>query len=308
MSMLDTEDEKKDYFCRQCKGEYTQMEVLDVVDPLTGNFHCRRCDHILDRQSDDFGPSHTGHEVQSRLNAQLGLFEKLLKTIDESIIPDNTFEEAIKNALPVPRDQSINPNAKSEPVPDRKFLPATVRGLATEPEKVQVEMWDEKQRAEADAAAAERRQKIAEQNRLPEWHSSSTVIGAEFGDAAKVHDTQTNGTKVEPQDDKKDLKLVQEDEADKKVAPTIDTDELDQYFAGYGDDAADEDSSEEESSDDDDDSKAGEDESFEHFGDSHASPEGPPFKRVRLDAAGQTVNGANSTNGPSRGDSEESEG
>ncbi|KAI9723520.1 MAG: hypothetical protein M1828_004116 [Chrysothrix sp. TS-e1954] len=301
-----TEDEKKEYFCPQCKSEYTQMEVLDVVDFITGRFNCRKCSHALEQVSDEYGAGHTGHEVQSRLNAQLSLFEKLLRTIDETSIPDNTFEEAMKNALPIKRDLLINPVAKSEPVAIGNLPPATVRGLDTEPEKVQVQMWDEKQKAEAAEAEAERRRRVAQQNVLPQWHLNPTVPGEAPTDSTEPTTNGSNGVKSEAEPDKKDLKLAREDEDEKKTAGTFDAQAVDDFYNQLENDEDDDNSSEEESS------EAEEDDEDEveraNVEESTISNDGPPAKRVKLDVSNEATDGVTNAaiaNGDDHGDSEE---
>lgn len=221
-----TVEEKKDYFCVQCKAEYTQMEVLDMSGPM--GFECRRCGAEL-TYLDTTGQPHMGHEIQSKLNAQLSPFEDLMKQIDNTSIPENDFETARANHRPVQRDAVLNPAARTTVLSDRdasRLPPTSVRGTRIEPEKIQLNLTDNSQAAKdlESAAEAERRAKLASQNALPAWYTTSTVTGEQTGLAAPEDtirgDLGRNGTnpKTEPDDEK-------------KIKPAEDHSALSQYFA-----------------------------------------------------------------------------
>ena len=172
------ETTEKEYFCLQCKSEYTQMEVLDEIE-LNGMFVCKRCEHDPNTRTDYAGPAHQGHEVMGRLNAQLAAFEDLMRQIDATSIPENDFDAAIANALPIQRSQSINPAVRSEPARGTNLPPTTVYGLKTEPEKIQISLLDDSQASKdhEQTAEAERHAKPAAQNALPAWQTTATVTG-----------------------------------------------------------------------------------------------------------------------------------
>jgi transcription initiation factor TFIIE subunit alpha len=176
-----TADEKKEYSCPQCKAEWTQMEVLDSMDDQY-RFVCKTCYHLLNMRQEEINGA--GHEVQSRLNAQLAPFELLMRQIDSAEIPENDFDAALANARPINRDESINPAARTEVVGRNTGLPpATVRGLKTGPEKVEITLMDDSQASKALelAAEAERKAKLAGQNQMPAWYTTSTVTGEHTG-------------------------------------------------------------------------------------------------------------------------------
>lgn len=292
-------EEKKEYRCPQCRMEYTQMEVLDNLDPFSGGFVCKRCSHLLESVVDESGSMQSaGHEVQSRLNAQMAVFENIMRKIDDADVPENTFDAAIAKALPVRRDESVNPSVRTEPV-DRKvgnLPPATVHGLRTEPEKVNVLLLDEEMLAEQRRLDAEKKRKAAEQNALPLWHTQSTVSGSGSqvnGASVANSASHVNGILPKKEDDSEEKKF------DKAVEEEIDMEkvnqqELDDYYKDLQE-AGDED---EEDEDESDDSGESEDEaeatpSSKRGADTPASDERPQ-KRVKIEepVVNGTLNGA----------------
>lgn len=167
-----TDEERKDWVCPQCKSEFTPYDVLDRVD-FEGNFTCRRCGHALDMIRTEQKES-AGHAVQSKLNEQLQPFEQLLKDIDEAEIPENDFNYALAHRKDVKRDD-IDTRVRFEPVLGR-YAPADTQGLKIEEEKISIDLHDSKQTQELEnAQKAERAKKLADQNLLPAWHTHSTV-------------------------------------------------------------------------------------------------------------------------------------
>jgi len=273
-------DEKKEYVCAQCKSEYTQMEVLDTIGPM-GDFECKRCGHVLhliDADATRKGGT-GGHEVQSRLNAQLAPFEDLMRQIDGAVVPENDFDSALANALPVHRDESINPAAKTEPVLGRGTgsLPAaTVKGLKTGPEKITVSLLDDSQMTKDEQAAeAERRTKLAASNALPAWYTQSTITGEATGlgaaQEAALRETMNGvGSKTDSA------------EEEKKAGALKDNSVMDAYFAELRkEQEADAKRAREEEDEDEGGNDDVEDE-FEDVGIESKAPT-PPQKKVRIE-------------------------
>jgi transcription initiation factor TFIIE subunit alpha len=262
-----TADEKKEYFCPQCKAEWTQMEVLDSVDDQF-NFLCKTCYHLLSmRQEESNG---AGHEVQSRLNAQLAPFELLMRQIDSAEIPENDFDTALANARPINRDESINPAARTEVVGRNTGLPpATVRGLKTGPEKVEITLMDNSQASKdlEQAAEAERKAKLANQNQMPAWYTTSTVTGEHTGlggPTAQNVGATTAALKAEGADE------------DKKIAGDGESSALADYYAALA-----EEQKAQEKNDREDEDEFESDDDFEDVEISAASEEGPA-KKVKI--------------------------
>lgn len=191
-------NERKEYVCPRCKADYTQMEVLDTVGPL--GFICQRCEAYLSHEADR---TSAGHEKVTRLNNQLKFITDQLLRIDSVVVPDNDFELAIQSALPVVRDAQ-HQVAKSTVVEQAK--PTSVKGLAdTGPKKIDINISNSEGPTEEEREAERlRKEKIAKQNALPAWMSSSTIDGASYSATPTAGGTASN---VEA--DKQTLKRTQ---------------------------------------------------------------------------------------------------
>ena len=308
-------EEKKEWRCPQCKNEYTELDVLDSIG--VDGFDCKRCGHKLESLVDvderNGVVRQAGHEVQSRLNAQMVPFEEILQQIDNEVVPESTFDSALEKALPVERNQNTNPAVKSEPVLGKNNLPpATVHGMKTEPERVEVSMMDDEKRAAEREEEAKRRAKIAAQNALPAWHTASTVTGqpnglGPHGSSPLANGETVNGTAVgfkrKREDDEEEEKKVDKLAIDSDVRKDEENKQLQAYFDALGGDEEDE---EEENSESEDES---EDESDDDEGSKAASPEEPAAKRVRIEepssSSGQQTPNGDDANGITPGESDE---
>jgi len=171
--------EKKELRCRQCKSEWTTLEVLDNIDPWAAasgrgsGFLCKRCNHPLD------AIPQTGEterdDLPARFNKQFGPILAILQHIDNSFIPAVSGEVALADALPVPRAKGQD-KPKTSPVRQQVIAPSTVKGIASGPEKIEIVITtDADNNAAAQKAEQERQARFAQQNALPEWHTHSTV-------------------------------------------------------------------------------------------------------------------------------------
>ncbi|KAI1349529.1 hypothetical protein F5Y01DRAFT_288946 [Xylaria sp. FL0043] len=227
--------EKKEYFCRRCRAEWTQMEVLDKVDPIKG-FICHRCEDVLvfdpDREAG-------GHEQSTKLNNQLSFITDMLPKLDAVVVPENTFETAHAAARPVVRD-ATNQAAPSIVV-ESIAKPTAVKGMAnTGPQSIAVDITELEGPTEAEKKAEqERKEKIAQSNALPAWHLQSTVTGASYGGANPLTVTKADEEEEKKPTDKVDdtlhseevtnlfemLARQQAEEARRKEAEADDSDE-----------------------------------------------------------------------------------
>ncbi|KAI9749333.1 MAG: hypothetical protein M1815_002583 [Lichina confinis] len=248
-SLIRPTDERKDYFCPRCKSRWTQLEVLDYIGPE--GFYCHKCDGPLDRDDETIG-DRGGHEMQSKLMKQLEPLLVLLPRIDGVVIPDNTFDIAYNARLPVQRNQLINPIATTVPIGSASDgLPTVVKGTQVAVQRIEVDVTSTEEKSAAQQAAeAERKARVAEQNALPVWHTTSTVTG----------EHTTLGAKEQAAKRERDALIalgVEEDE-DKKAAEAEVNDDVAEYYAQLARDQqkakeAEEASDDEDEEDDDDD-------------------------------------------------------
>lgn len=225
--------EKKEYFCTLCKSDWTAMEVLD--NSSEKGFLCHRCGSVLihdpERQSG-------GHEQSTRLNNQLKFITDLLPQLDSVEIPNNTFETALEAARPVVRD-ATNQVAPSVVV-ESTDKPTAVRGMAdTGPKSIAISITatNGPSDAEKDAERA-RKEKIAQQNALPSWHTSSTVTGISYDNTENANSVGKTEEDKKPDldaDSKEDTaasqaywaRLAEEAEAERRAAEEGEDDEDD---------------------------------------------------------------------------------
>lgn len=288
-----TVEEKKEFCCPRCKAAYTQMEVLDSVNDE--GFFCKRCLHTLKAVEDD-GTSGAGHEVQSRLNAQMAVFEGMLRQIDSTDIPENTFNDALSRAVDVKRDANINPAMRTQVVANSRLPAGTVHGLKVDPEKVEVNLMDEEKKEEAAKEEAERKAKFLEQNTLPTWHTASTVgLGPDAGGAPRA--AHTNGSLLKKEES--DIKTINMQAVAEEEKAQVDNDELAKYFAMQQDDDEEE----------DDESDSGEESEGEE--EEEAPDEAPPIKRVRIEeppSSAAKTNGSQLDGADTSGDESQEDG
>lgn len=210
-------NERKEYFCNCCGAEWSQLEVIDNAS--AEGLRCHRCSHILIHDADRHS---VGHQQSTRMNNQFKFITDLLPQIDSVIIPDNTFDVAFSKARPVDRDEA-NQVAQSVAVEIGLNRPTAVKGLAnTGPKSMQVSISTADGLTEEEKAAErERKERIAKQNALPSWMSSSTVTGESFtGDAKKASDPVVPKDEVDSKTGVKKQLLEDKDQAD-----------IDDYFA-----------------------------------------------------------------------------
>lgn len=165
-------DERKEYFCGHCKASYTQMEVLDSEFTSEG-FQCEICHRVLVH---DVERHAIGHQKSTRMNNQFSFITELLPQIDSVGIPEKTFEQAYANARAVTRSET-HQAVNSVAVETGLNRPAAVKGLANVgPTSLAVSISTGDGPTEAEKAAEqERKDRIAQQNELPEWMTVSAV-------------------------------------------------------------------------------------------------------------------------------------
>ncbi|KAF9737610.1 hypothetical protein PMIN06_003944 [Paraphaeosphaeria minitans] len=194
--------EKYEYVCRNigCESQYTQIEVLDSIDPMgrESGFLCKKCLRPLIYLGDDEGPDLDSDDTPAKFNKQFKPILDLMQRVDGVTIPHVEGKDAVEGAVELPRDKEINPGAKHEVVQENSIRPAAVKGTNTVVEKIDVTIKSSSDYNE-DAHALEkaRQERIAAQNQLPSWHVKSTVDKSQASSAA-TPTTATNGTGTPP--------------------------------------------------------------------------------------------------------------
>ncbi|KAI5306657.1 tRNA pseudouridine synthase 1 [Ascosphaera pollenicola] len=167
--------ERKEYICRRCRAEWTQLEVLGRVG--AEGFECDRCGYVLDRADEIEGAlvDRSGHEKNSKLMSQLDGILKLLKRIDSVQIPANDFDFAWERKVDVIRDKDRNPATRAPIVVTKKG--ATVKGVSTtDASSVEVNLYSNAEKGAAELAETEKRKaELEKQNALPSWITTSAI-------------------------------------------------------------------------------------------------------------------------------------
>ena len=165
-----------------------------------GEFLCHRCNYVL-QQDEEKEESGAGHVKQSRLMSQLDSLLSLLQKIDDQFVPETIFnDDLINSGVRVERNQLTNPMAATHVVAN-SFGPVTVKGMAQPTAKVNVDLTTSSEKSAADAAAEKaHKEKLAAQNVLPEWHTTSTVSGEKVNPAALESPTKYTSSSTLSQD------------------------------------------------------------------------------------------------------------
>ncbi|GAM87260.1 hypothetical protein ANO11243_052820 [Dothideomycetidae sp. 11243] len=286
--------EKKDLKCPRCQSAYTELEAMDNIGDE--GFYCHRCGHLLEYVEDADGPAE--NESMKRMNDQLSKILALMRSIDATRVPENDFDTALRYHLPIERPDS-NPGARTTVVDERgKPTIASSRGLAMAPEKVSVQLLEARdagaERADEQAARAERLEREAKQNALPEWISRSTLTGEMTAIGAKEQ-ADRRRREAEGHHD-----TGAEEPDDERKRDVVDNAVMDEYWKELK--AAQERERAEEAEEDEDEDDEDEDD-FEDVG--GVKREGSPVKKIKLDEDGPVV--ANGDPGPSKTESKVSD-
>jgi transcription initiation factor TFIIE subunit alpha len=168
--------EKKEYSCPRCKSQYTQMEVLDGWDPMNRGYLCRNCKSVLHYHPHDRDAEPDGDNTLKEFNKQFDHIITLLRELEDMHVPEITGEQSFLNRRPVPRDSAPLALAPLPSLDQPKLRPTAVMGVKSGPEKVEITLTtDSEYNAAAQAAEAERKARLQQQNQLPAWHTRSTV-------------------------------------------------------------------------------------------------------------------------------------
>ena len=264
--------EKAEYYCSQCKSQWTTMEVLDNVDPFgrDSGFTCKRCQHPLTALGNDDGPELETDDTPAKFNKLFKPLLDLMQRIDGVTIPAVEGKDALENAVPLPRDHTVNPGAKHEVVQETTVKPTAVKGTNNAVEKIEVQIATDSEYNEAARAAEKARQeKIAAQNLLPSWHTKSTVDRGQDGSSTAAS-ASANGT---------EMPTIKTELVDN---PKMAAQNLDDVFAALAAERAKKEAEEEDDDDDDDDDDGEFEDAMVMDGSNGGAPDA---KRVKIESS-----------------------
>ncbi|KAF2497430.1 hypothetical protein BU16DRAFT_616071 [Lophium mytilinum] len=215
--------EKKEFFCPNCKAQWTAMDVLSSIDwdNRDSGFLCLTCNRPLRSINTTSEALAESDDTPAKFNRQFASLLKLMQDIDQVTIPAIDGEQAVESARELPRDNDINPAAKHEPVLPTNTRPTAVKGIATGPEKIEINIATDQEYTEVQRMAELAKiEQISRQNELPQWHVKSTVEDKEyFSKSGKDSGGPVNGASTPA------LKTEAEEEGQKDKDP-----QLDAYF------------------------------------------------------------------------------
>lgn len=155
------------YMCPVCRRRYTPLEVISSQSPDGMNFICDDCGNIL-IEDDTSEESKANQERLRRLMDQLNPIINSLRQIDDTFIPENTFEESLASALP-PATRNNTQQHSSLPTA-RPDSSGRQNGVS-----LQVNITSSAETAKLERKQEEDKARLAEINALPAWHMESTV-------------------------------------------------------------------------------------------------------------------------------------
>ncbi|KAK9469889.1 TFIIE alpha subunit-domain-containing protein [Lipomyces arxii] len=156
--------DRQGYVCPHCKRRYTALEALPLQAMDLSGFICADCGSIL-MDDDDVDELRVSQERLAKLMSQIRRIVDTLKKIDDSYIPDNDFETALKIALPTSAD--IHETQDS--------IVYAAKGTNTNTMSIEVDLSEGDKNKKAAAAAAAAKADAAQQNALPVWYQKSTI-------------------------------------------------------------------------------------------------------------------------------------
>ncbi|RPB24171.1 hypothetical protein L211DRAFT_857432 [Terfezia boudieri ATCC MYA-4762] len=185
---MNKDADAKGYVCPRCNKQFGPLDIVTLIATPLG-FECDRCTTEL-VDDDDSAEVKSSQERLGRLMDQLKPVIDLLKKIDDVVVPQNEFDDAIRNCIPVSRVKNLLTGAVVTSgyagVPggvgggvDARDVPYAKSGVnsnAAAPLEITFTSGEEKSAQDRAAESAKRSMQM-EQNALPVWHTQSTVSG-----------------------------------------------------------------------------------------------------------------------------------
>ncbi|KAJ2339901.1 hypothetical protein GGH92_006507, partial [Coemansia sp. RSA 2673] len=179
---MEKEQENLGYDCPDCHRRFKTMQVLSLMDPMTGMFKCDYCDGVLVDNTESELALKSQREL-SRFTAQSMVILTLLKKTDSITLPPPTP----LSEIPVPDvsgDLDGKADGKGKLGAGKELGFSRDTGLASG-DTVIAFAPDLTPREAAQIREAELERKLR-QNQLPAWHIWSTVSGVQMVVAQKI--------------------------------------------------------------------------------------------------------------------------
>ncbi|ODV92106.1 hypothetical protein CANCADRAFT_696 [Tortispora caseinolytica NRRL Y-17796] len=160
------------FICPMCNSRFSPLEAMSNASPDMSAFLCANCGNQLQEEKQSKS-AQLGQEKLGKLMDQVSFIINSLMKIDEMLVPDNSFESTLANAVPL--QETVLHQAY------HRKSSRTAGGLdMTSVPKTQfhVDITTNEQTEEAIRLENERKKQLAQQNALPVWHSTSAVSNA----------------------------------------------------------------------------------------------------------------------------------
>lgn len=158
------------YVCPQCGRRYTPLEAISCQSPDGMSFLCDDCGASL-IEDDTSEESKANQEKLRRLMDQLNPVIATLRKIDDTFIPENTFEDSLAVAVPA----GTKSNVTQGYFPSSNLPYAQPSSNSNNNVSLQVSITSNAETVELEKKAEEEKLRLKEENALPAWHLESTV-------------------------------------------------------------------------------------------------------------------------------------
>lgn len=172
------------YYCPQCKRQYSPLDVATLINLSTSLFECEDCKiELLNTESTFKGDS---LRLQSRLSEQTNGILRILRKLDEVVIPPFDPEEYLKgregfdliddseDSLSMVSSRNSSLESFDRPAASSRADSSKAFHISPKPLEVEIVSSHNKIQSGTDHRS----------QTLPEWHTHSTVTGEEFKSTA----------------------------------------------------------------------------------------------------------------------------
>lgn len=193
------ESQPHGFACDVCKSRYSSIDIIDTFSPEKGGFICGVCGNVL-HEEDVSTEQYAGQEKLGKMMNQIQPIIEALKKIDESFIPENTFQSSLAIALPIPKVNEYGNVISTSQDNNRSRMGdglSVASNKANVPQSTfQVKITSDQENMELEKKQREEKARLAEENALPQWHVESTVGKSLYSASDVTTDNTESGTGV----------------------------------------------------------------------------------------------------------------